>query len=565
MITKRVIVFLVFLVIAAGIYVRFDFLGKHFSHVDDLGPLVTFIKFHPDNVKNRVELYRKNPEMVFISGLWERYTQFEKIVGRETAASFISSKNPFSFAYMISKNWTYAPLQYLFYPVFLHHSDYPYQEFLLRGRLTSALAGSLSLILFTFIYLKWNGSLEFSFLPGIGLFSFSLMNVIYSKQMSSYEIGVLFVLALIYFLFRSVNNLHAGWNFLVFALICSLASHANYQVLFMVPIAYFVLWFAIDKKQPGSVKKFFCSFVIYCLSVLPLYFIFLRFKLRGGTPMFINMENYLPDYSSSGFLSNIAINLVRLIKNLYEVFENNILVVEQGTILANILVMLGMVCAFFGFAQMARDESPRAKLFVRFSSLVLFSWIFGYLRKKFVLSPTRHTLLLSPFIFFYFTFGFKYLMEVFLKNRNVRNIASFVLSLFFALSFLGGYASFREKRIDQFSAETLEKVMGEKGLNVIVGCSWTWQPYILFRSSHKPYEVYLEFEQDDLSRYGKKFLLVSHRNNKDVENALEVLSGKGYSASLVLSKNSDTEICLSNKTANGGNALYLWVVMGPEG
>jgi hypothetical protein len=118
---------------ALGFFVRLDLLGSHFSELDDMIPLMLYLKFHPSRTDAAFKEYRQTGRVTSRPPLWEPklWETYEKVagkVGHWAAGLLFSSRNPFTFPYVVSSNSTYAPLQYGLYPLVLRRADYGYRR-----------------------------------------------------------------------------------------------------------------------------------------------------------------------------------------------------------------------------------------------------------------------------------------------------------------------------------------------------------------------------------------------------------------------------------------------------
>src|SRR5439155_20788190 len=114
-------------VLALGVSLRFYAIGEHFSHIDDIVSIAG-----PYMVK------QGQPFVVSVPG--------SRGALSVTIDAHRIKTNPLLYAAYITTT-TYAPLQFAAYPLFLS-GEYGYREFLLRGRLPSAICLALALLFF---------------------------------------------------------------------------------------------------------------------------------------------------------------------------------------------------------------------------------------------------------------------------------------------------------------------------------------------------------------------------------------------------------------------------------
>ena len=187
-----ILVFIIYL----GFYIRFVDLGTHFSDCDDNGVAYTILdtKTPKDISEVRAILTEKAsyPRLQILIkldqlGLLEPLLSIEKHL--KIAQFFI-----------IPLRWTYAPLQYIFTPIFISREQ-SYRETLFWGRFPSFVFSILSLILLIPLYRLFRKSDYFQYLIlSLVLFTFSWEHIIYSKHMASYSIGVLSAILILYLL-----------------------------------------------------------------------------------------------------------------------------------------------------------------------------------------------------------------------------------------------------------------------------------------------------------------------------------------------------------------------------
>lgn len=531
------------LLLIIGIFLRFYKISEVFSDVDDICPIVLPYLLDPDE--------QRTIQLPFNMSI--------------TINKDAIKTNPLLYAGMISKLMTYAPLQYLTYPLFLS-GDYSYRDFLLRGRLPSAIFGTLALL--TFCLLCWNlyGKLDIPAILGICLFSFSLMNIIYSQQTVSYSTGVFSASLLMFLIFKYYDKEKTQANLCFLSIIMALLSYSNYQIIFLVPAVYASLFYAdlIAGKVMYFRKilfKYGLSIISYGFFTVPLYVLFLREKigvahLHGGIPGF---ENYFPRLPVDGFFQKALYVLMYSFDSLYIVVETNILFSTGGFILT-ICTILFFMLFLLGSISLCHKKDLKTRTFGVFIFLVALIWAVMNIIGRFPLSPTRHILVLTPMILFMIISGTKYIIEK--TNKYVAGVESIILILVFAISvdFITGYGSFREARKDRFDENMLANIMSTNEIDTIAGYEYTYNPAIMFRNSNANIR-YIRLDKHKISERSipsKSFMLISH--NKPVEDDSQLfilLKSLNFKIRHVVDIDSDTQVGVSRKIKFYTNGLYI--------
>lgn len=536
---------IVFLILIIGLFLRFYKISDIFSDVDDISP-ITLPYLLEQGEQKTVSLPFK----------------FSFTVTKEAIKT-----NPFLYAGMVSKLMTYAPMQYLFFPAFLS-GDYPYREFLLRGRLPSAIFGCLALLMFCLFYKKYNGRFDIAGLLGISLFSFSLMNIIYSQQTVSCAIGVFSASMLLYLVERYSNKEKTVGNLLFFSCLMVLLSYSNYQIIVLVPAVYVVLVYGdVLKKRISNIGtlivKYGLSVSVYCFLMTPLYFLFLKDKSVVGHFQGIpGFENYFPQFQSDGVFERILYTLKYLFASLFTVVETNVSFSTNESIMRICALLLFALFLLGAFALFYKKEEKN-RIFGVFIFLAAIIWAIMNFRGEFPLSPTRHVLLLTPFILLVIIAGTKFIFDSLEKWRFVGEYAVVLLVVIISIGFFVGYQSFREERKDRFDEDNIESIMISNRLDTIVGYEFTYNPLIMFKKSNKHYR-FIRLEPvgrhaiSESSLPAGSFMLISHNKPIEEERVIfEHLKSLGYKIRHISDIKSDTQVGISKKVKYYTNGLYV--------
>lgn len=535
--------------LAVGIGLRFHGLDEHFSHVDDLvtmaGPYL---------------INQGEPLTMAVPGSGGRLSV--TIDARRIRSS------PLLYAAYVSET-TYAPLQFLFYPLFLN-GDFSYREFLWRGRLPSAIFASLALVAFIGLYRAWAGVLDAPGLLALGALALSLMNITYAQQAMSYAVGVLGAALLMWLLVAYSDRPTDPWRLVWWAGVCALLSWANYQVLMMVLIAYAAL--VVTEylcHRPQSVKamvgRYALSVSLFGILVLPL-FVLLRDKSRPGRLLSIGgFDQFFPRLPGTGLFDDVGYLVQYVAGALYTVVATNVTFALDSPAASACVAVLFVLCAAGVWSLLADGRAPARALGV-FLGLLALAWAVLNATGRFPVSPTRHVLVLSPIVALLIAVGTRHLLErVRLRLVPGEAIAWTLLLVMLAL-FSAGYGQFRADRRDRFDETRLGELLAAHRLDTIVGYDWTWNPALMFRrSAHRV--TFLDLEP--IMRRGEAskarlpergFLLVSQYGPIERyprENAF--LTSRGYTIRPLVSVESDVQPGISKAVKWGTNGLYVSV------
>lgn len=202
---KKIQIILLVLVLIFGVMVRFDNLAKQLPAGDDVGVISTMIMrvnhgYTIDYIKNKI--YNISHEDYNTP----QYKFLRKLNEQEKLESLLPYLNKVMQFVAIPQTWTYAPFQYLFYPLLIS-PDQDYRELLFWGRFPSFIFSVLALFLIIYFYKKIGGRGVFlQCIVSLLLLSFSWTNIIYAKHMSSYAIGVFAAILLLYIFVEILNR-----------------------------------------------------------------------------------------------------------------------------------------------------------------------------------------------------------------------------------------------------------------------------------------------------------------------------------------------------------------------
>lgn len=532
-----------------GVVARFHGLGEHFAHVDDLvtiaGPYLV----------NQGE-----PLTLAVPGSGGRVSV--------TVDAHRIRANPLLYAAYVSGT-TYAPLQFLLYPLFLN-GDFSYRGFLWRGRLPSAIFASLALAAFIGLYRAWAGGLDAAGLLGLGALALSLMNITYAQQSMSYAIGVLAAAVLLWLLAVYASRPTDARRLVWWAVIGALLGWANYQVLLMVLIAYAAL--AVTeclrhRPQPlnAMIGRYALSASLFGVLVLPL-FVLLREKSRPGRLLGIGgFDQFFPRLPGGGLLGDAAYLAGYVARALYTVVETNVtFALDSPAASACVAVLFVLFGA--GVWGLRADGRPAALALGVFLGLLALAWAVLNATGRFPISPTRHVLVLSPIVVLLIALGMRHLPERVRLRFLPGEAVAWTLLLVMVALFAVGYGPFRADRRDRFEEARFGELLAAHQLDTIVGYDWTWNPALMFRRSERRV-TFLDLEP--IMRRGEAskarlpergFLLVSQYGPIERyprEHAF--LTSRGYAIRPLVRVESDVQPGISTAVKWGANGLYVSV------
>lgn len=529
------------LLIFLGIAVRAAGLSTHFSHIDDHGVARTIL-----NYKNGIE------------PLPPATTLKDKI------------KNEFRKWTCVPRHWTYAPLQYLMTYAMVW-PEQTYRQNLFWGRLPSFLAAVGAFALFLLFYWKYERFTTSSVFLAAALFALSWENIIYAQQMQSYAIGVTAATAILVMLMYVARREKISWletGVLISTL--GVLSYAQYQVLFLVPAFFIALFWA-----KTSIKKLAASAVFYGVLITPLYLLFLRQqKAQAGVNWNAGPHN---EFLFDGFFSAVPF----FIQNTFITVTRMIAFVPEEHILFLPISLFFFALLVFGAVRFCRPQERKKKLLGVFFLVTALTWAGLIVMHKLTLGPTRHQLILLPFLLVLIAEGWNGLahrLQPSLRPFATPGLVSIIV-LLFAISFPSIYAS----RRDRFDEKQLEELFRTYAVGSVISTDYSWQLGLMegiwrrinyFESETMVYPYHEEivdpfqtiaFISQRAPQTPEVFELAKFKLN--LYQNLNGRPGKTLNASLkdyqqVYSKeiSSDVEVEFSKLTKNGTNGFYLTIL-----
>ncbi len=538
------------LLLAIGVFLRFYGLSEHFAQFDDLFPIA-----------GPYVMNQGRPKVVpipYTNGRWSITVDTRSI-----------KTNPILYAAYVSTA-TYAPLQFLAFPLVLH-GDYRYREFLWRGRLPSAVCASLALFVFGALYRSLSGGIDAGLLVGLCAFSLSLMNITYAQQSISYSIGGLAAGMLLLMLMSYARRTPSTKRLLWWTLPAALLAYANYQVGVTVGLAYgalavteFVSWGETVKDIAGRYARAGLAYVALVLPLaVPLH------DKTAGVGQFAGVagfDAFFPHAPAGSLLDRGTYAVTYGARALYRVVETDVtFALNDPAASACVAILFGFF--MIGVVVLMRDRSPAGRAVVLFLAglVVMLSTLNAI--GRFPLAPSRHVLVFTPAICLLIGIGGDRLR----RTLPGGVIGDATIGLFLAVMltvFARDYGHFREERRDRFDSAAMEQALTTYGVDTIVGYASTWNPALMFRDSPR---LVAFIDLDAIIRKGsasvvsipdRSFLLVSQhlpidRYPSRYPRESNVMQWPHHKITQLVRIDSDVEPGISNAIKIGTNGFYL--------
>lgn len=219
---------ILFAVVFGGVVIRIFMAYWHFTHVDDIACLISFLGQHGTNEISQ----------------GKRFSTF----------------------------FTYAPLQGIFISLLVNHS-FPYKVNVFLSRLPSCFFGIFSIVIalkvVQFIAKK---NIKYITILTVALLCFSWENIIYSAQAEPYTIIVFFGLLIILSAFQ---NFYESWKkTFIYLILFTLGCYGHYQFFILLFCYYIALFIYNLKKKDNRLRIVIIAFAnLLCALPLILFFI----------------------------------------------------------------------------------------------------------------------------------------------------------------------------------------------------------------------------------------------------------------------------------------------------
>src|SRR3989344_2263195 len=393
--------FMLAAVICLGIYVRIVDLDRQFTHIDDLGVAESI--FAQDELYN-IEYVRKRIHDTTHEGFNSLpYRMLRSLDANNRLEASLPLLRTLMKLVIVPWVWTYAPLQFPLTSLLLSH-DQSYKEILFWGRFPSFLSGCFALILIVFLHRKITKDDYFlTAFTSVLLLSLSWENIIYAKHMSSYAIGVLAAIALLYTLTEIIKRGHLTVkSSLLFGTALAIISHMQYQVLFYMP-AFYLTWLIATHKTTvnrlSSIRHLLLTATIHGAMILPMVLLFLLHRTDRGITWsgFFSFPLLFDPGQDISFAGKLNYALEFLSGNSYKVVDF-LFAFSPSTgnpLFINILLITAIVAGMYKLlASAVKTEKAIGLFFI----LSLLSTVGLILSQKLTFGPTRHSLFFLPYL-----------------------------------------------------------------------------------------------------------------------------------------------------------------------
>lgn len=301
---------------------------------------------------------------------------------------------------------TYSPFQYLFVPYFIN-SNYTISQNLFGGRFISFIFSIITLLLFfKLLFTYFINKFDFGLTYILILFSFSQEFNIYSMHMSSYMAGLFGVLLLTYI---SINYIKENYinNYKIsffYGIIIGLLLLLQYQVLyFIIPFLLTISYFYFNKHNIKSLLFLFFGFSVI---FTPIYLIFLTKHINHVSDHWAHgpmLKYYYPNELHLHF-KKILYTFYFFIKNFYLLIYN-LLSFTNYKIITVFLTFLNIFFIIKGLLFL-RCEKIYNILYI-YIKMFTITYLILIITGRITFSPSRHSLILLPFLFFLIYLGIR--------------------------------------------------------------------------------------------------------------------------------------------------------------
>lgn len=307
----------------------------------------------------------------------------------------------------LSRALTNAPFEYLF-TYFLVSPDMNYREFLFWGRLPSCVAGCLALVMLWAFYRVYDKKNWHKAFLAIVLVACSWDNIAYAKQMHSYAIGVLGVVILFFLLALhyhalSFNLRSACMTSVVIAVTCSM----QYQMFLFIPAFYlslFLFYFPDSENKALALRNFLFSGILCLILLWPIWHFFLEkrfYDFYQGTQWALGAsgEYGLPGKNfPSGLWAQVKYVLWFYFHNLFVIIEAKTGFFPETHPLFKFFAIGLFVSFLFGVVNFVLSPEKKTRFLGLFIGLAILTWWGMVPLKNLPYGPSRHTLILLPFL-----------------------------------------------------------------------------------------------------------------------------------------------------------------------
>ena len=430
-------VFLISVLVLASFVVRADLIKSHFTYPDSIGVVTTIIRAQSMSDENLLRKFQIQSDDAEQSKLVKGFLG-QLIEDGILPPSFLRQ---FYAAISVPMGWSYGPLQYVV-SSFLFDPAMSLESILLVGRSVPVLFFILFILLASLLpaRLQVLGKYEASVLVVV-LVGFSWPHIINSLMMYNYQLGQLFAVIILHCMVLPKKSWSLTQKITCSLLVC-VGCMAHYQLVVFIP-GVFLGIIVSATGMPRNLKhlkrsvKFSLPFVIsFAAFFIPFFYLFILPKL-GNSVSYGRGANgeYLFSELGEGN-SNIADYIMFFPKNIFLIVTEAFSVSQVNSAFSMFLSIALFVVFVAGvYAFYSRPKiSVQLKIYVSSSIVIYFALV---LTGKLVFGPSRHSLVLVPFILLFLILG----VELFVKRHALFKVSILSLSALVGGGFIYGYAN----------------------------------------------------------------------------------------------------------------------------
>ena len=364
--------------------------------------------------------------------------------------------------------WTYAPLQLIFTTLLLS-PEYSYNMNIFLGRFPSLICGVGSIYATYHLSRKvtqGNRNSEWISLFSMALMAFSWQNIIYSAQMEPYEIGVLFVTVIMLIFYWQFDESKKR-NFLILSIVLGILCYGQYQ-LFIFVFSFYITCFIeklMSKDYKAFTKYLVSSIGSFLITIPILAGMVSRGLLDRSTNWNVGPNNcFLFSLPSKDIIINIEYIIRFFGNNLYSLYKN-FFVSNRSDVLSHVLIIFFIVLSILGFISLHRNRKYfKLRIFMDVNLILILGMI---VLGKLTLSPSRHMMIVIPFLISYISMGLFCVLN-FCKEKYTWIVPISILVVM--ICFFKGYFDEFNKRKMVLNEETIEIIVKEYNVDYI--CSY---------------------------------------------------------------------------------------------
>ena len=472
---KHLYFLIILFIFLISFFIRFNNLGDHFTHVDDIGlaKLIT----EGRNIDLAKNVFDKS-SITYNSN----YKFFLREYFPETNNKLYQIMN-FFYPYLIgsAKN-TYAPINPIFINFFIPEKA-SYDELKFWGRFPSFLFSYMSIIIFFLVLLRtYHGSQYFYLLIPLALFSFSYQHIIMGSQMHNFALAPFCTIIFLYLItLKDFFKTNISFKFLLLiTFLMSVSMYLHFQsILLLLTIFIYDFIKGLIKFRNKEIKffllikYFFLKYIFTLIIILPIL-VWLQIK-KFETVSWNKGPNNEFLFNQELFLSDFTYLFQFLLSNSQIVFSRMLSFTTEFKLENYNIDFIIFIFVLLGFYTGLKVKNKKLNILTLFSIIFFSVLICFVLTSNLALSPTRHSIIILPLIIILINNNFIYFYEI----KNPLFIKKSILTLIFFLLILITFMFFYDyriemsKRTDQFNENKIHNLLKENNVTAIINYDWT--------------------------------------------------------------------------------------------